>query len=139
MKPEEGLETAKDDYMIRIRIKGDYKKADRYFERLLEIIHFGELDKWGKAGVEELRRMTPKDTGKTSESWSYNIRREGKNVYLEWINDNTNGHINIAIILQYGHGTRNGGYVQGRDYINPAILPVFDDICREITEEIRRQ
>lgn len=122
--------------MITFNQKGDFSRVNRFLEKALNVIHMGELDKYGRQGVEALRAATPKDTGKTADSWTYEIVRSKGSAVIEWHNTNTNDGVNIAVILQYGHGTRNGGYVQGRDYINPAIQPVFDEIADSAWKEI---
>lgn len=124
--------------MIKFVQKGDFKKTNSYFERLLELIKLGKLDAYGRRGVQALHDATPVDTGKTANSWNYEIVRRGEKVSIIWKNSNINDGVPIAIILQYGHGTRNGGYVTGIDYINPAIKPVFDDIARDIWNEVTR-
>ena len=116
--------------MITIRHKGNFKKTDRFFGRI--------LDAFGQRGVEALASATPKDSGKTAESWQYEIERSADAVTIRWFNTNVNKGVNIAIILQRGHGTRNGGYVKGRDYINPAIQPIFDEIAETAWKEITR-
>lgn len=98
----------------------------------------GILNKYGMKGVEALREATPKDTGKTSESWSYKITRENDIVKLSFLNSNRNQDVPIAIILQYGHGTKNGGWVEGIDYINPAIQPLFEELAKEIWKEVSK-
>ena len=96
----------------------------------------GILDKYGREGVEALSAATPVDSGKTASSWKYDIEHSSRGASISFSNTNINKGVNIAIILQYGHGTRNGGYVQGRDYINPAIQPVFDRIVNEAWKEV---
>lgn len=129
---------------IRISSKGDFSKASKYFRKLetvLETKQHGILDKYGRRGVEALAAATPVDTGLTASSWSYEIIRDDKTktVTLSFNNSNVvNDWCNIAIILQYGHATRNGGYVEGRDYINPAIQPIFDKIADEAWEEVTK-
>lgn len=122
--------------MITIRQKGDFSKLDRYFERLKEVVKMGDLDKYGREGVAALASATPKDTGKTADSWEYKIERSNGMTSISFYNTNVNKGSNIAILLQYGHGTRNGGYVQGRDYINPAIQPIFDKIAESAWKEV---
>lgn len=117
---------------------GDFSKTQRFLERCKEVVKLGDLDKFGKAGVEALRSATPKDTGKTADSWNYNIIRKNGSVTIEWVNSNVVDGVNIAVILQYGHGTRTGGYVQGRDYINPAIQPIFDEIANDAWKEVTK-
>lgn len=122
--------------MIGFRIKGDFSKANRYFERLMEVVKLGMLDKYGRMGVEALSSATPVDTGLTAASWGYRIERTDSSASIIYYNTNVNKGVCIAIILQMGHGTGTGGYVQGRDYINPAIQPVFDKIAEDAWEEV---
>lgn len=123
--------------MITIKQTGDFSKLDSYLEKLLEIAKFGKLDKYGREGVEALASATPKDTGVTAASWSYEIERNGDDISIVYSNSNVNDGVNIAVILQYGHGTGTGGYVVGRDYINPAIRPLFDRIADEAWKEVK--
>ena len=123
---------------IVLRTKGDFRKIDSWFEKKLEAVKLGDLDKYGREGVEALRHFTPKDTGKTSESWYYEIERKDDIITLSFNNSNFNQGVPIAIILQYGHGTRNGGFVQGVDYINPALKPIFEKILNDMWEEVRK-
>lgn len=122
--------------MITFRQKGDFSRTTKYFEKLLNVVKLGELDRYGRQGVEALASVTPRDTGKTAESWQYEILRDKESATIRWYNTNENNGVNIAVILQYGHGTRNGGYVRGRDYINPAIQPLFDEIAETAWKEI---
>lgn len=122
--------------MISYRTEGDFSKANSAFKKMLEVIHLSQLDKYGKAGVEALKNATPVDTGKTANSWTYEIKRTKEAVEISYNNTNVNNGVNIAIILQYGHGTKNGGYVRGRDYINPAIQPIFDEIAETVEKEL---
>lgn len=123
--------------MIKIKAPGNFGKAFTFLEKLKNFIKRGELDKYGRMGVEALREATPKDTGKTSDSWSYIIKRTDEKVSIEWTNSNVNDGVNIAVILQYGHGTNNGGYVVGVDYINPAMKDVFNSIANDAWKEIK--
>lgn len=129
---------------IRISSKGDFSKVSRYFgklEMILESKHLGVLDKYGRRGVEALKSATPVDTGLTASSWYYEINRDEQNrtVTLSFNNSNVvDDWCNVAIILQYGHGTRNGGYVEGIDYINPALQPIFKQIADEAWEEVTK-
>ena len=122
--------------MITFHQKGDFSRTQKFFERALEVVKLGELDKYGRMGVEALAANTPVDSGKTAASWHYEIVRQNGSVSIRWYNTNENKGYNIAILLQYGHGTRNGGYVRGRDYINPAIQPLFDEIAETAWKEI---
>lgn len=125
---------------IIIEQKGDFKNLSSFLEKSKEKINFGILDDYGRQGVAALQMATPKDTGKTSESWYYKITRSQNNdtVTLSFHNSNENKGIPIAIILQYGHATGNGGYVEGIDYINPALKPMFNEIAERAWEEVRR-
>lgn len=107
-------------------------------EKLLEIVHLGILDKYGKKGVDALRAATPIGTGKTADSWYYEITHDKNSASITWLNSNTNRGYNIAILIQYGHGTGTGGYVQATDYVNPAMKEVFEQIANEVAEEIKR-
>lgn len=123
--------------MIEFIAKGDFSKANSFFERLLELGHFGFLDKYGRMGVEALRNFTPVDTGLLADSWRYEIEREDSNsVRLVWYNSDIEGGYNVALLVQYGHGTKNGGWVEGYDFINPAMEPIFLNILEEITKEV---
>lgn len=123
---------------ITFQQKGNFSKATRYMERIKEIFHFGLLDKYGRDGVAALSSATPVDSGNTANSWYYEIENKKGQVRINFLNSNINQGVPIAIILQYGHGTGTGGWVQGRDYINPAIQPVFDRILQDIWKEVAR-
>lgn len=122
--------------MITIRSKGDFSKATRYFERVKKAAKVDVLDKYGKAGVAALSSATPVDSGLTASSWYYEIKRQNGSARIDFLNSNVNKGVNIAIILQYGHGTGTGGWVEGRDYINPAIQPIFDKITEDAWKEV---
>ena len=122
--------------MISFRHKGDFSKADRYLEKLRESVKLGVLDKYGRAGVAALSSATPGDTGLTANSWLYEIEHSSGSDKIVFNNSNIQNGVPIAIILQYGHGTGTGGWVQGRDYINPAIQPIFDQMTKEVWKEV---
>lgn len=122
--------------MITFKQKGNFKKTDLFFQALMSDVNADLLHKYGKLGVEALSRATPIDTGKTAQSWSYKIEKNKNKVCLVFINTNVNKNVNIAIILQYGHATRNGGYVQGIDYINPTIQPIFNELADAMWKEV---
>ena len=124
--------------MIKFRQKGDFSKLTHYLEKVKEVVKLGDLDKYGREGVAALASATPVDTGLTASSWRYEIQHGNDSVSITFYNDNIQNGVPIAIILQYGHGTRNGGYVQGRDYINPAIKPIFDKITEDAWKEVTR-
>lgn len=117
--------------MISFRHKGDFSKVTRYLEKLKGNAKFDVLDKYGREGVAALMSATPVDSGLTANSWGYEIEQSNDSAKIIFTNSNINKGVNIAIILQYGHGTGTGGWVQGRDYINPAIQPIFDQIAEE--------
>ena len=122
--------------MITFKHKGDFSKLTRFLERAKEAVHLGDLDKYGRAGVSALSSVTPVDSGLTADSWYYKIEKSGSRLTLSFFNSNVNKGVPIAIILQYGHGTNNGGWVQGRDYINPALRPIFDEMVEAIWKEV---
>lgn len=126
---------------VRFEQKGSYTKFEKFLTKSLHIKALVRpiLDKYGKRGVELLKEATPKDTGKTSESWSYEIiKDENGNWQIVWNNSNVvDDWANVALLLQYGHATRNGGFVQGIDYINPAIQRAFNDLADEAWEEVK--
>ena len=124
--------------MISFRQKGDFSKLNRYLERVKESAKIGVLDKYGREGVAALASATPVETGKTANSWYYEIKRQNGSVSLEFKNSNIKDGVSIAVILQYGHGTGTGGWVQGRDYINPAIQPIFDKIADSAWKEVTK-
>ena len=122
--------------MITMSPKGDFKKSLKLLNKLTDFPIRNILEKYGKLGVDALSAATPVDTGKTAASWIYEIELSKDSYTITWSNTNVNKHVNIALILQQGHGTRNGGYVAGRDYINPAIQPIFDQIADEAWREV---
>lgn len=124
--------------MITFKSKGDLSKTYNFLKRAQTRDFLNKLNKYGEKGVSALSAATPVDTGKTAASWSYEIRHSKTLVTIEWKNSNVVNGVPIAIILQYGHGTRTGGYVQGKDYINPAIQPIFDDILNSAWEEVKK-
>lgn len=122
--------------MITINHYGDFKKLTNFLEKMKRMFDVSMLDKYGKEGVAALSAATPVDSGKTASSWTYEIKDIKDGVALTFDNTNIQNGVSIAIILQYGHGTRNGGWVEGRDYINPAIQPVFDELANEAWKEV---
>ena len=125
--------------MISFRQKGDFSKLTSFLERAKESVKIGDLDKYGREGVAALSSATPIDSGKTANSWNYEITNKNGLVTISFNNSNIQNGVPIAIILQYGHGTKNGGWVQGRDYINPAIQPVFDEIVDKAWREVTKR
>ena len=124
--------------MISFRQKGDFSKTKRYFERVKAVARLSILDKYGREGVAALASATPTETGKTASSWFYEISHDKGSATITFSNSNINNGVPIAIILQYGHGTGTGGWVEGRDYINPAIQPIFDKIANEAWKEVTK-
>lgn len=124
--------------MISFRQKGDFKKLTRFLERAKEGIHLGDLDKYGREGVAALASATPVDSGLTASSWYYKITNKNGSVSIAFYNSNVQNGVPIAIIIQYGHATGTGGWVEGIDYINPSIRPIFrqlaDSAWREVTK-----
>ena len=124
--------------MISFRQKGDFSDFTRFLERLKNTIKIGELDKYGREGVAALASATPIDSGETANSWFYEISHDNGSATITFCNSHINQGVPIAIILQYGHGTGTGGWVEGRDYINPAIQPIFDKIVEEAWREVTK-
>lgn len=122
--------------MISFRQKGDFSKSIRFLEKTKGAVSLRDLDKYGREGVAALASATPVDSGLTANSWYYEIERKKGSVSITFYNSNIQKGIPIAIILQYGHGTGTGGWVQGRDYINPAIQPIFDKIANDAWREV---
>ena len=122
--------------MIRFTQKGDFSKTTRYFERLRNAARLSILDKYGRAGVAALASATPVDSGLAASSWYYEIERSRNGATITFCNSDIENGFPVAIMLQYGHGTGTGGWVEGRDYINPAIQPVFDKIADAAWKEV---
>ena len=124
--------------MISFRQQGDFSKVTRYLEKAKKGASLDILDKYGRDGVAALASATPIESGETANSWYYEIERGKTETVIRFCNSNVNQNVPIAIILQYGHGTGTGGWVQGRDYINPAIQPIFDKLADEAWREVTR-
>ena len=123
---------------ITFTSKGDFSNTFRFLEKAKQAARIKILDRYGREGVEALSDATPIDSGLTANSWYYEIERKHNSVTISFNNSNIQNGVPIAIILQYGHGTRNGGWVEGRDYINPAIQPIFDKMAEKAWEEVTR-
>lgn len=123
--------------MFTLDDSGDYKKFEKFLNSLDNANFLKDLQRYGQMGVDALASATPYDTGNTANSWGYNIKGSRNMARIEWFNTNVHGNTNVAVILQYGHGTGTGGYVQGTDYINPAIKPIFDRIADELWEKVK--
>lgn len=122
--------------MIRVHHKGDFKNTEKFLEKAKKGDFFKDLNKYGEMGVKALSEATPVRTGKTADSWDYEIEQSSESVHIYWTNSNENSGVNVAVLIQYGHGTGTGGYVQGIDYINPALKPVFDEIAEKVWKEV---
>ena len=124
--------------MIVIKQSGDFKNLEKFLKKASKMDFFQNLERYAREGVSALASATPVDSGKTANSWSYEIKSSESSATIYWSNSHVNKGVNIALILQYGHGTGTGGYVQGRDYINPAMRPIFDRIAEEAWQEVVR-
>ena len=124
--------------MITFHHKGDFSKLAGIFERMKHVVGMSDLDRYGSEGVRALSSATPVVTGLTASSWDYEISYSKDGARIQFTNSNIQDGVPIAIILQYGHATKNGGWVEGRDYINPAIQPIFDRIAEDAWREVTR-
>lgn len=124
--------------MIKFKHKGDFSKTIKYMNSAKKAVDFKMLEKYAQQGVNALKAATPVDTGVTANSWYYEIEKTKNSITIKFNNSNIVRGVPIAIILQYGHGTRNGGYVTGRDYINPAIQPIFEKITNDAWKEVTK-
>lgn len=124
--------------MIRCTVKGDFKKTKKFLKRAQNVDLRSLLTRYAEEGVKALSSATPVVTGKTAASWDYEIVQDKNIIKIYWTNSNKNEGVPIAVILEYGHGTGWGGYVQGRHYISPAVQPIFDKISEQICEEVRK-
>lgn len=123
--------------MFKVTTKGSFSNTYKYFNKLRDKEYLNILNKYGELGIHALREATPKDTGLTSESWYYEIVEGKEKTKIVWYNTNVNKGVNIALILQYGHATPSGTYVEGIDYINPAIKPTFDKMAVAVWSEVK--
>ena len=124
--------------MITFRHRGSLSKTAQFLERAKHAVRITDLDRFGREGVAALASATPVDSGLTASSWYYEITYTKSGAKIEFKNSNIQNGVPIAIILQYGHGTGTGGWVEGRDYINPAIQPIFDRLVDEAWREVTR-
>ena len=124
--------------MIGFRQKGDFSKTTKFLTKLKQNVDISTFEKYGKKGVAALASATPVDSGLTANSWYYKIEKTNDSISLLFCNSNIQNGVPIALSLQCVHGTRNGGWVQGRDYINPAIQPIFDQIVKEAWGEVTK-
>ena len=121
---------------ITLRHEGDFSPLEKFLNKLKKQNYLNILSKYGQEGVAALAAATPVDTGLTASSWSYEILQQGDHTELIWSNTNVNKGYNIALLIQYGHGTGNGAYISGVDYINPALAPVFDRLVKDLWKEV---
>lgn len=124
--------------LITFNHKGSFKKTEKFINRVLRRDYLNILDRYGQMGVEALRQATPTNTGKTSESWNYGIEKKNGTVTLYWTNSNENDGVNVAVLLIYGHALQNGSYVEGIDFVNPALRPIFQKMADESWKEVVR-
>lgn len=122
--------------MIRCQVQGNFKNITKFLNRDVTADIIKILNKYGKQGVDALAAATPVDTGVTADSWSFTVTARHGTATIAWHNSNENDGIPIVILIQYGHATRNGGYVEGRDFINPAIAPILDKIAKDAWKEV---
>jgi hypothetical protein len=124
--------------VVQMSEKGDFKKTFRFLKAMQEKKFLSNLNKYGERGVQLLSENTPRDTGLTASSWYYKIEDDGNTLKLTWYNSNVKkDYFNVALMLQYGHATKNGGWIEGIDYINPALKPLFDEMEKDIWEEVK--
>lgn len=124
--------------MISFKHRGDFSKLTRYLEKAKKSVRLSDLDRYGREGVAALSSATPVESGLTANSWYYKITQTNGSISISFHNSNNQNGVPIAIILQYGHGTNNGGWVQGRDYINPSIQPIFDKLTNDAWREVTK-
>lgn len=122
--------------MLEVTSDGDFHNLEAFLERAVRSDFFKALDGYGKEGVQALSANTPRDSGRAATSWSYEIKIETDRTTIQWINTDNEGGYNVIILLQYGHGTGTGGYVQGRDIINPTMKPIFDRIADQVWKAV---
>ena len=123
--------------MISFKQKGNFKNTERFLTKAMAINKFKPiLERYGQEGVEALKNTTPKDTGETANSWHFEVEIYKTRSRISWYNTNIVDGTPVAVLLQYGHGIHNGGFVQGVDYINPTMQPIFDKIMNEAWREV---
>jgi LysM repeat protein len=134
---EDEILTLRGDAMIKISDKGDFRNTERFLTNAQKLNTRKILESYGWKGVQALSVATPKDTGETSNAWEYDVKVSTTKCSVTWYNTNLENNVPVAILIQYGHGTKNGGYVQGIDYINPALKPIFDQIAEALWSEVQ--
>lgn len=123
---------------LTVKTKGDFSKSESLIRRIMRIDFANKLKAYGEMGVRALYEATPYDTGETARSWRYVIERSDKKVSITWVNDNAPRGVQVAVLLQFGHATKSGGWVDGIDYINPALAPIFEEIETKLWKEVTR-
>lgn len=125
--------------MITVKHRGSFKKVEKFLNKMTtKRDYMSTLRRYGELGVNALQEATPKDTGKTASKWRYEIEKTNGGYTIYWLNSSTNDGVNIALLIQYGHGTGWGAYVQGIDYINPALKDVFDKMADDVWKEVQQ-
>jgi len=124
--------------IIKVKHKGSFKNTEGFFNRALKKSYMATLHRYGQMGVDLLRDATPKDSGITAESWDYKIEQSGGQVSIAWTNNHENQGVNIAILIIYGHGLHNGGYVQGNDFVTPALQPLLQQMADQVWKEVTK-
>lgn len=124
--------------MIKVTSKGNWNQTTAYLNRILSGEHLKALEKFGPVGVSALASATPKESSLTANSWTYEVESRAGFYKMSWLNNNIHEGANVAILIQFGHGVRGGGYVQGRDFINPAMRPIFDQMAEEMWKAVTR-
>lgn len=124
--------------MIIIRHKGNFDKTEKWYDRMLRRDHMRILNEYGERGVAALKAATPVDSGITADSWSYEIKQDDKKITIAFNNSSESNGCNIVILLMYGHGTKNGGYVQANDFVNPVLEPIFKDLADAAWREVKK-
>lgn len=124
--------------MIEFTVSGDTKRTEDFLDKMMSDDPYKNIKRLAQQGVDALKSATPIDSGETADHWSYEIVQNGSSFTIHWVNDHVVQGFNVAVNLQYGHGTRTGGYVVGRDYINPALQGVFDQIAADVWKEVQR-
>lgn len=122
--------------MFGVSTSGSFDKTLKFLDGLQSKKMYANLDRFGRMGVDALSRATPVETGLAADSWGYQLSKSRNGVSISWFNTDVEGGVNIAVIVQYGHGTGTGGYVTGRDYINPAMRPIFDRILDDVWRQV---
>lgn len=124
--------------VLKITSKGNFNKTINFLDKAKTALSRSSLDEYGQMGVEALAKATPRRTGATAASWYYEIEKSQDSITITWSNSHINQNVNVAVLIQMGHGTGTGGYVQGIDYINPALKPVFEKIANDVWKEVER-